>query len=195
MANTVITVLAPDCRINLGMLHWFDALGVKPNIKIQRHDCTSARNAAVYDFMKGPGTHLLLIDSGVWPDRDCLAILDCPYNVAYMGHTATGGHIAHMGDGNLGLAFARLSRKALESIEPPWFEYERDAVGARIVRCECMVLCERLKEAGFQTHMIGTVWHNAELLERPGIDGGAEITTKNKFMWDQFENSTTQLST
>ena len=179
----VTTVLASDFNINVGLKRWLDDMHIWPNIKIDRHDVPSARNSAVVDFLEGDGTHLLMIDNSVWPLADARVVFERPEDVVYMGHCATGGHIAHLGDGNLGCAFTRYSRIALESVEPPWFAYVHDATGSEMVKCECMYLRDKLKAAGYDTFMVGTIFHNVNLLERPLADGShVEAITKKHFL-------------
>jgi len=181
--KVVVTVLAHDFTINIGLKKWLDEMHIWPNIKIDRHDVPSARNSAVFDFLQGDGTHFLMIDNSVWPLKDARVVFDRPEDVVYMGHAATGGHIAHLGDGNLGVAFVRFTRTALEAVEPPWFEYTRDAMGCDMVKCECMYLRDKLKAAGFKPFMVGTIFHNVNLLERPRADGsGVDVVTKKKFI-------------
>ena len=126
----VVTVLAYDFNINVGLKKWLDDMHIWPNIKIDRHDVPSARNSAVVDFLEGDGTHLLMIDNSVWPLKDARVVFDRPEDVVYMGHAASGGHIAHLGDGNLGCAFVRFTRAALEAVEDEWFDYVRGERGS-----------------------------------------------------------------
>jgi hypothetical protein len=176
-------VLAHDYQLNIGMLNWFRRHGITPDIKVNRHTVAAARNGAVIDFLAGEASHLILMENGAWPDESSDVILQGDQDAVYLGHVATGGHIGHVGDGELGCACVRLSRACLEAIEPPWFGFEFDKTGSQSIKCDCMMLRDKLHAAGFKTYMVGVIAHRVEMLALPSEDGTSMvIKSKNDFL-------------
>ena len=53
----------------------------------------------------------------------------------------------------------KVSRRALERIDPPWFAFECSGNGCEVAACECRYFCRKARAAGFHPVKAGAIGH------------------------------------
>jgi len=73
---------------------------------------------------------------------------------------------AHSPEGHICFTMARISRKALEEMGPPWFWWQISANGMNLEKCGCVTFCEKAQAKGFHPMKVGRVGHlvNPEII-------------------------------
>lgn len=140
-----------------------------------------ARNQTVNRFLLEDGgfDHLLMVDADMVPLADPLddgrrgteALLTESGDVLYCGFAGAEGVRGHYGDGDFGAACCRLSRRALESIAPPWFRFPTNSSGTVRTACECAQFAARIRGGPFAPRMAGVVGHLQPMVLVPGCVG------------------------
>lgn len=166
--STAFDVFSHDGTMNPDLRLWFETQGIEPAIVRSPHSLVCDRNASVDFFLRqSKAEHLCMIDADMFPLPESLGILVAPGDLVYCGYSARHGCVAHYGDGDLGMGCMRMSRAVLEKIEPPWFNFEFNARGVAVLKCECRVFLEKAKAAGFDSAMVGVMGHIMPMVARP----------------------------
>lgn len=155
-----------------------------PNVGIDLvvtpHPLEFARNQQVHRFLESNFTHLFTLDSDCVPPDGCverllaydLPVVVAPHASLINGERgivaldrAPGGYRQHQPMKGLqrcdvvGGSGIMVRRDVLETLGPPWFEFEMDERGL-LTRGEDFHFCERLAAAGYE------VWVDFDLVQR-----------------------------
>lgn len=133
------------------------------------------RNRAIWWFLKKTKLPwLLMVDDDIVPLdglEDCPAtwpLVESKADVTSAHFVNKAGREAHHTEGNLSLAAAKLSRRALLRIEPPWSHFEFTADGTKLLCCECDYFAAKARAAGYCPVKAGAVGHLATAVLIPG---------------------------
>ncbi|HUX03081.1 MAG TPA: hypothetical protein VMY35_19140 [Phycisphaerae bacterium] len=153
----------------------------------QATDCLAAwRNQAVKWFLKETDkAWLLMLDDDIVPLKETGVLLACEADIAGCHFFSKNGCEGHGEDGHISMAASKLSRRALQTIAPPWFAFGFNADGTEMVQCECDYFTAKARAAGFHPVKAGLVGHIVPAVMIPGEEGKAKL----KFL-SQLENIT-----
>ena len=148
-----------------------------PQVMLASHFCSFAGRDLLACWRNQIVEHFLTLENADWLimcDDDVIPIigeteklLECEADVSACRYFARYGVEAHPEEGEIGLHIAKISRKALEKIKPPWFAFEMNEKGTAQRTCECDYFCKKAKEAGFYPVKAGIAGHLIEVYAIP----------------------------
>ena len=121
---------------------------------------------------------LLFLDDDIDVADEVEAVIEAEEDAVGAGFIGKHGAHAHGQDGAFGMACVKMSRSALEKIEPPWFAFTFTDDGLQMTRCECLYFCDKLKAVGIHPLKKGKVRHRIWTWAEPGDD-----VTEVKLKW------------
>jgi len=132
----------------------------------------SRRNRVVRWFLDNTDLPwLLMLDRDMVVGDNTWPLFTCEYNVAGASYVRDAGVISHDVLGEVGCGCLRVSRVALEKIQPPWFQFTFDSTGENVELCECSYFCLKARSAGYTPTKVGRVGHLITMLAEPDDDG------------------------
>jgi len=102
-------------------------------------------------------THLLMLEHSKLPDANTIPVVQSTADVVGAEYCLKDGTIAHDGPGYLGRGCLRISRRALEIIPKPWFQFVLTADGMNIEKCSCAWFCDQAMAAGIHPVRVGHI--------------------------------------
>ncbi|HUX00842.1 MAG TPA: hypothetical protein VMY35_07665 [Phycisphaerae bacterium] len=136
----------------------------------------TCRNRAVKWFQQETTLPwLLLLDDDEIPVSETEGLIVCEADVASAAYVSQKAEMLHPHPGGLCGGALKVSRYALEKIEPPWFGVRFSADGCDAVECECQWFERRAKAAGFHPVKAGSIGHIVSYLTLPTEDGGMKV--------------------
>jgi hypothetical protein len=149
------------------MRHWLDTM---PNVRYASDICFSSfagqdllaiwRNKIAEWFIeKTDKEFLLMVDDDNIPMESIYELLDSPADVSGCHFFSRTGKEGHSKEGVLSLASLKVSRRALERIERPWFKFEFNENHTEMIGCECNWFCRQARAAGIFPIKIGVIAH------------------------------------
>ena len=140
------------------------------------------RNLAAQWFLeKTDCEHLVMWDEDIRPDIDTTLMLESPADIVSAHVFGTPGWLVHDHPGRVAISACKISRKALQAIERPWFKLIYNGQHTRLVKCECDWFAERARLAGFYPVKAGRVVHEVMVLAVPPDDD----STAFKFLFEK----------
>jgi len=115
---------------------------------------------------------ILMVDSDMVPLDTSKAIVgkDGP-DVGWCQAVTRQGGLSHTVDGSCSCAMLRISRRAAERIQKPFFRFTTDEANAKTVRCECDWFAGQARAAGFHPVKVGTAGHLITVMAFPTETG------------------------
>jgi len=121
---------------------------------------------------------LLMMDDDNIPLDSMSELLDCEADVSACHFFSRAGGEGHDSDGVLSMASLKVSRRALERIERPWFKFEFNANHTKLTRCECSWFCKQARAAGFHPVKVGVLAHVMKVALIPPEEPGKACQMK-----------------
>jgi len=139
----------------------------------------SRRNRAIRWFLEYTELpDVLMLDDDMVPVRGTDALLESDADVAAARYIRKDGHEVHADDGEGGCGCMKISRNALERIEPPWFAFEFSDDGCEVKSCECGYFSSKARGAGFHPVKSGVIGHVVPVVVLPAESEGSSCRMK-----------------
>lgn len=180
-----IQVVVFDGRgVNLMLADW---LGNFPHVdragsiagSVVPDTVASWRNRAIRWFLEHTELpDVLMLDDDMVPVHGTDALLRSDADVAAARYIRKDGHEVHADDGEGGCGCMKISRNALEKIDPPWFAFEFSDDGSRVTSCECGYFSRKARRAGFHPVKAGVIGHVVPVVVVPAESEGSSCRMK-----------------
>jgi len=189
MKERTAIVVSDSTKVNPVLLRWMKE---QPNAFLASEWCSFKGrdlravelNMIATAFLETDFEWLLLVDADIYPTADIDKLLIADYDVAGCAFVGKDSRTTHgTADGIISVGCMKISRRALEKIERPWFKFELTHGGTRY-RCECVHFCEKALAAGFHPLQIGVVGHCIPMIVLPVGKDEKQIAVKFPSQWD-----------
>ena len=161
-ATTRVVVFTwPDRSVTWELAAWLRMFPPENVFEWHAKHLIAARNQAMRRLcIEAPPeiTDFVWVDRDMRPDPRSLPVLQAEgdlvgtmYPLANMETWATQDAV-HMG-------LVRFSRKTVEAVAPPWFEFRYSPDGCAVTQCECGYFAEKVRKAGFAVVRAGWSEH------------------------------------
>ena len=102
---------------------------------------------------------LLMLDADQIPVEATVPILTAEAPIAGCAYVQRDARIGHEPDGEAAAGCLRISRAALQAIDPPWFQWVLSDDGCEVAECDCGHFCRKAREAGYHPVTVGRIGH------------------------------------
>jgi len=109
---------------------------------------------------------LLMMDDDIVPVAETENLLLCDADVVAARAWARTGREAH--SHTVSVSSLKVHRRAVRSVEPPWFRFTLSRDGTRREMCECQYFWRKFHRAGFTPVQAGAVGHRFPVTVLPG---------------------------